>query len=132
MSFFKVNTNEENVKDYTGNGNNFLNNSGMYEVILKAVIAEIQVPELELPDINEKIQISDKKIIITELFNKLTPLLEKGNTQSLEFTGQIKKNLMPDISEAQYLLDEIENFNFDNALKILNSIKYDFENKVKE
>ena len=40
MSFFKVNTNEENVKDYTGNGNNFLNNSGMYEVILKAVIAE--------------------------------------------------------------------------------------------
>jgi len=40
MGFMKVNTSEENVKDYTGDGGKYLNKSGMYEVILKAVIVD--------------------------------------------------------------------------------------------
>ena len=40
MAFFKVTTNEESVKDYTGDGGKWLNKSGIYEVIIKAVIAD--------------------------------------------------------------------------------------------
>lgn len=40
MAFFKVSTNEEHIKDYTGEGSKYINQSGMYEVILKAVIAD--------------------------------------------------------------------------------------------
>ena len=36
----KINTSEENVKDYTGDGGNYINKSGMYEVILKRVIVD--------------------------------------------------------------------------------------------
>lgn len=41
MSFFKISTSEENVRDYNGNGGNFLNKSGMYEIIIKNVIADV-------------------------------------------------------------------------------------------
>lgn len=40
MAFFKVTTNEESVRDYTGNGSKWLNKSGVYEIIVKAVIAD--------------------------------------------------------------------------------------------
>ena len=40
MAFFKVDATEENVKDYTGDGGAYINSSGMYEVILKAVIVD--------------------------------------------------------------------------------------------
>ena len=40
MAFFKVTTNEESVKDYTGDGGKWLNKSGIYDVIVKAVIAD--------------------------------------------------------------------------------------------
>ena len=40
MAFFKVTTSEESVKDYTGDGGKWLNKSGIYEVIVKAVIAD--------------------------------------------------------------------------------------------
>ena len=37
MGFFKVDTSEENVKDYSGGDGKYITKSGMYEVILKAV-----------------------------------------------------------------------------------------------
>ena len=40
MAFFTVNTTEENVKDYTGDGGKWLNKSGIYDVIIKAVIVD--------------------------------------------------------------------------------------------
>jgi hypothetical protein len=40
MAFFKVDTNEENVKDYSGDGGKWLNKSGIYDVIIKAVIVD--------------------------------------------------------------------------------------------
>lgn len=41
MAFFKVSTNEENVKDFVGSGGGkWLNKSGMYDIIIKAVIAD--------------------------------------------------------------------------------------------
>lgn len=38
MAFFKVTTSEESVKDYTGDGGKWLNKSGIYDVIVKAVL----------------------------------------------------------------------------------------------
>lgn len=40
MAFFTVNTNEENVKDYTGGGK-YLNKSGIYEIIIKNAFVEV-------------------------------------------------------------------------------------------
>ena len=40
MAFRTVKTSEEHVKDYTGDGGNYLNKSGMYEVVIKAVIVD--------------------------------------------------------------------------------------------
>ena len=40
MAFRTVKTSEEHVKDYTGDGGNYLNKSGMYEVTIKAVIVD--------------------------------------------------------------------------------------------
>lgn len=40
MAFFKVTTSEESVKDYTGDGGKWLNKRGIYDVIVKAVIAD--------------------------------------------------------------------------------------------
>lgn len=40
MAFFKVNTSEESIKDYSGDGGNYLNNSGIYEVIIKSAIVD--------------------------------------------------------------------------------------------
>lgn len=37
MAFFKVKTDEENVKDYSGDGGKWINKSGMYDIVLKAV-----------------------------------------------------------------------------------------------
>ena len=39
MAFFKVTTSEESVKDYTGDGGKWLNKSGIYDVIVKAVLS---------------------------------------------------------------------------------------------
>lgn len=40
MAFMKTSYSEEAVKDYTGDGGNYLNTSGIYEVILKSVIVD--------------------------------------------------------------------------------------------
>lgn len=40
MAFFKIDTSEENVKDYSGDGGKWLNKSGIYDVIIKAVIVD--------------------------------------------------------------------------------------------
>ena len=40
MAFFKVTTSEESVKDYTGDSGKWLNKSGIYDVIVKAVIVD--------------------------------------------------------------------------------------------
>ena len=37
MAFFTVKTDEENIRDYSGESN-FINKSGIYEVIIKHVI----------------------------------------------------------------------------------------------
>lgn len=39
MAFFTVDTSEENIRDYSGNGN-FISKSGIYEIVLKRVIVE--------------------------------------------------------------------------------------------
>lgn len=40
MAFFKVNTNEDDIRDYTGGNSKYINDSGMYPVIIKHVIAD--------------------------------------------------------------------------------------------
>ena len=40
MGFFKVDTNEENIRDYNGDGGAYINKSGIYDVILKSVIVD--------------------------------------------------------------------------------------------
>lgn len=40
MGFFKVDTSEENVRDYSGEGSAYINKSGIYDVVIKAVIVE--------------------------------------------------------------------------------------------
>lgn len=40
MGFFKVNTTEDNIRDYSGDGGNYINKSGIYEVVLKSVIVD--------------------------------------------------------------------------------------------
>ena len=40
MAFRTVKTSEEHVKDYTSDGGNYLNKSGVYEVVIKAVIVD--------------------------------------------------------------------------------------------
>ena len=41
MAFFTVNTNEENVKDYVGNGGKYLNKSGIYEIVIKNAFVDV-------------------------------------------------------------------------------------------
>ena len=38
MAFFTVKTDEENIRDYSGENSSFINKSGIYEVIIKHVI----------------------------------------------------------------------------------------------
>lgn len=40
MAFFSVKTDDENVRDYSGEGGAFINKSGIYEIILKALIVD--------------------------------------------------------------------------------------------
>lgn len=40
MAFFTVSTKEENIKDFTGDRSKYINSSGIYEVVLKAVIVD--------------------------------------------------------------------------------------------
>lgn len=40
MAFMKVDLSEENIKDYTGDGSNYLNESGMYEITIKSAIVD--------------------------------------------------------------------------------------------
>lgn len=40
MAFFTVSTNEENVRDYTPSNGQYINQSGIYEVIIKAVVVD--------------------------------------------------------------------------------------------
>lgn len=41
MAFFTVNVDEQNVSDYEGNGNKYINKSGIYEVVIKNVIVDV-------------------------------------------------------------------------------------------
>lgn len=41
MAFFTVNTAEDNVKDFSGDGGNYLNKSGIYECIVKHAIVDV-------------------------------------------------------------------------------------------
>ena len=40
MGFFTVDTSEENVRDYSGEGSAYINKSGIYDVVIKAVIVD--------------------------------------------------------------------------------------------
>lgn len=40
MAFFKVNADEENVKDYDGNGSAYIHKSGIFEAIIRNVIVD--------------------------------------------------------------------------------------------
>ena len=41
MAFFVVKTDDETIRDFNGTGNSsYINKSGMYDVILKAVIVD--------------------------------------------------------------------------------------------
>ena len=40
MGFFKVDTNEENIRDYSGSGSVYINKSGIYDIVIKAVIVD--------------------------------------------------------------------------------------------
>jgi hypothetical protein len=53
------------------------------------------------------------------LIADLYPLVKSGNTKCLEYSEQIRELLLPWYSHAETLIDEIEDFQFDNALKLL-------------
>jgi len=41
MAFMTMNTSQENVQDWSGDGSNFINKSGFYEVVIKAAIVDV-------------------------------------------------------------------------------------------
>ena len=41
MAFYQVNTSDDNIRDYSGTSSNYLNKSGMYDIIIKYVTVEV-------------------------------------------------------------------------------------------
>ncbi|GHV36947.1 hypothetical protein FACS1894187_12530 [Synergistales bacterium] len=58
-----------------------------------------------------------------DLIERLTPLLEAGNTKCLDMTSDIKKALAPLGRQAEELIEQMEDFSFELGLDTLKSIK---------
>ena len=57
------------------------------------------------------------------LIDALAPLLDAGDTRSLEYTGRISSTLAPMDAEAGTLLEQIDNFDFADAKATLDKIR---------
>ena len=97
--------------------------------LLEAVLSELRGPEFIVPKTGEKTgetgsadaeTLKKAEALIAELY----PLLETGNTKCLDYTGQIRETLAPIYPQADSLADEIEDFNFAEALQVLNVMRH--------
>lgn len=104
-----------------------LNNTLM--VHLKTCLDEVlEILEQQFDDIQkEEDNLSrEMQLDLTEsvnLLDKLIPLLEYGDSDSLDYLERIKTVLGSMKEESSNLIEEIYNYNFDEALIIANSIK---------
>lgn len=63
------------------------------------------------------------KAVVKNLFDALIPMLQSGDSDSIDYLDEIKIKLIPLKPRSVELADEIYNYNFDNALAIIDEIK---------
>ncbi|MCL2880500.1 MAG: ATP-binding protein, partial [Treponema sp.] len=98
---------------------------------LESVLADLRGPEIKETEKNGKKGDTDQCTRINSeirkksaaLIAELYPLIESGNTKCLDYTDKIREILSPVYPEADMLAQEIEDFQFLRAFKIMESIK---------
>jgi signal transduction histidine kinase/CheY-like chemotaxis protein len=90
---------------------------------LKAVIHKVRpLIVKEQSPVNHKTDLSDKTKAL-DLIETLEPLLEAGNTRSLELLDTIDELLLPWSDDGPILINQIQDFDFNNAAHTLKDIK---------
>lgn len=63
------------------------------------------------------------RVRLQALFDKLVPLLQSGDVDSLELLGEIRDILAPLRDTMEDLIDQLQEYNFDKALAIIKEIR---------
>lgn len=93
---------------------------------LSEVLAILQQQEAERIKEDDIIIDGEQKLdkeAIKELFEKLIPLLQSGDSDCIDYLDQIRRKLVSLRPQGLQLADEIYNYNFEEALILISNIK---------
>lgn len=103
-------------------GETFKKHMALLESEFNAVFAEFNLLlKKKVVDGCDLKAISREKTL--NLIDRLTPLLESGDANSLEYLDEIDENFRPAAEEFQLFITQMESYDFDQALETLNNIR---------